>query len=102
MEKNPPIVSYPSTSLSSSISTATNNTTRVLGRHEYKAAALSLAEAFKKDDVAMYFVQTSDRELSAAEEWNLHVYMMEKITYAHCLSGLATAIGPNYDCVALW
>jgi len=87
---------------SSSSQSASNEQVRILNKSEYKQAALCLAEAFKDDDVVMYFVKTGDRKAGPAAEWKLHLHIMECITYAHCMSGLATAIGPNYDCVALW
>ena len=99
------VESMPSMSQASSSSIpAANDEVRVLGTREYKQAALCLAEAFKDDDVVMYFVKTGDRskKWTAGDEWKLHVHIMECITYAHCLKGLVTVVGPNYDCVALW
>ena len=88
---------------SSSSSTAASYPVRVLHKSEYKQAALSLAQAFKDDEVVMYPIKTADRKKSTSEkDWKLHLYMMECIVYAHCISGKATVIGPNYDCVALW
>ena len=75
---------------------------RTLKLDEYKEAAQTLAQAFLKDDVAMYFIETGDRALDPKKKWDLHVSILEKIVYAHCLKGLATTVGPNYDCVALW
>lgn len=70
---------------------------------EYKEAALCLAEAFAEDDVCRYFTYTPDREhLDDAQQWKLHVEIMEYITYAHILKGLVLAVGPGYGCVALW
>ncbi|MCJ1399716.1 hypothetical protein MMC11_002918 [Xylographa trunciseda] len=80
-----------------------NNEARVLKLSEVKAAALCLADAFAKDDVAMYFIETPDRtKKSAAANWKLHVSILEYVVAAHCMKGLALTIGPNYDCVALW
>lgn len=88
---------------SSSSHTAATYPVRVLDKSEYKQAALSLAQAFKHDEVVMYPIKTADRKNSTPEkEWKLHLFMMECIVYAHCISGQATVIGPNYDCVALW
>ena len=88
---------------SSSSSTGASYPVRVLDKSEYKQAALSLAEAFKDDEVVLYAIKTADRKKSTPEkDWKLHLYMMECIVYAHCISGKATVIGPNYDCVALW
>ncbi|MCJ1283259.1 hypothetical protein MMC26_002587 [Xylographa opegraphella] len=76
---------------------------RVIKLSEVKAAALCLADAFAKDDVAMYFIETPDRaRKSAAANWSLHVSILEYVVAAHCMKGLALTIGPNYDCVALW
>ena len=76
---------------------------RVLKCSEYKAAAACLAEAFGEDDVAQYFIETDDRSHWTKEQkWDLHVQILEYVTYAHCLKGLALAVGPNYDSVALW
>lgn len=98
-----PSISQASSSSSAAANAAAEHQVRVLHRSEYKQAALCLAEAFKDDDVVMYFVKTGDRKkFSADDEWKLHLHIMECITYAHCISGLATVVGPNYDCVALW
>lgn len=76
---------------------------RVVPINEYKQAAFSLAEAFKEDEVARYFVNTPDRDHWTEEQkWELHCEIMEYITYAHCLKGLVTTIGPDYGAVALW
>ena len=86
-----------------SSSSSTPYPVRVLDKSEYKQAALSLAEAFKDDEVVLYPLKTADRRKSTPEkDWKLHLYMMECIVYAHCISGKDTVIGPNYDCVALW
>lgn len=80
-----------------------NDEIRVVKKHEYKAAALTLAEAFRDDDVAMYFIETGDSEhRSRQAKWDLHVSTLEYLVYGHILKGLVTTIGPNYDCVALW
>lgn len=79
------------------------NGVRILGLHEWKEAALSLAESFAEDHSSMYFIETPDREHWTKEQkWDLHLKMMEYITYAHLLKGLVVSAGPNYDCVALW
>ena len=98
------IETMPTMSQSSSSSRpASNDQVRILDKSEYRQAALTLAEAFAQDDVVMYFVKTEDLKKPTSEkEWKLHVHIMECITYAHCISGLVTTIGPNYDGVALW
>jgi hypothetical protein len=51
----------------------------------------------------MYFINTPDREhWSKEQKWDLHVQILEYITYAHCLKGLVLTAGENYGCVALW
>jgi len=80
-----------------------DNDVRVVSTEEYKEAALCLAEAFAEDDVARYFIDVPDREhWSEAERWRLHLEILEYVTYAHCLKGLVTTIGPNYGAIALW
>lgn len=70
---------------------------------EYKQAALCLAEAFADDDVARYFTEVPDRaHWTEKQKWDLHVSILEYITYAHILKGLVLAAGPDYGCVALW
>ncbi|KIW00441.1 uncharacterized protein PV09_07969 [Verruconis gallopava] len=78
-----------------------NDGVRVVGIHEYKEAALCLADAFKDDHTTHYFLDTPDSTLTEEEKWDLHVSMMEYITYAHCLKGLVTTVG-DFDAVALW
>jgi len=76
---------------------------RVVSVAEYKEAALCLAEAFAEDAVARYFIDVPDREhWTEDEKWILHLEILEYVTYAHCLKGLVTTVGPNYDAVALW
>ena|ERR1700733_10260199 len=80
-----------------------NDSIRVISIEEYKEAALCLAEAFAEDDVARYFIDVPDREhWSEEDRWSLHVEILEYVTYAHCLKGLVTTVGPNYGAVALW
>lgn len=82
---------------------ATDHNVRVLELHEYKEAAASLSEAFAEDHTSLYFIDTPDRvHWTAQQKWDLHVQIMEYITYAHLLKGLVVGAGPNYDCVALW
>lgn len=75
---------------------------RVVTAAEYKQAAACLAEAFAEDDVARYFIDVPDRaHWTAEEKWNLHVEMLEYVTYAHILKGLVTVAG-DFEAVALW
>ena len=60
------------------------------------------AEAFAEDDVARYFIDVPDREhWTDQQKWDLHVEIMEYITYAHILKGLAITVG-DFEAVALW
>jgi hypothetical protein len=75
---------------------------RVVRLDEYKQAAACLAEAFAEDDVARYFIDVPDRpRWTAQEKWDLHVEILEYVTYAHILKGLVTTVG-DFDAVALW
>ncbi|KAF2736178.1 hypothetical protein EJ04DRAFT_490466 [Polyplosphaeria fusca] len=75
---------------------------RVVTAAEYKEAALCLAEAFAEDDVARYFIDVPDREhWSEEDKWNLHLEILEYVTYAHILKGLVTTVG-EFGAVALW
>ena len=104
---NPPTLakvdSVMSTMEESTDAVAAASDVRVLSLHEYKEAALSLAEAFREDEVSRYFVDTPDcSHWTEEQKWELHCKIMEYITYAHLLRGLVVSAGPNYDCVALW
>lgn len=82
---------------------SSSNGVRVLALHEWKEAAASLAEAFAEDHSSMYFLETPDTaHWTQEQKWEMHVSMMEYITYAHLLKGLVVSMGPNYDCVGLW
>ena len=96
---------HPSTDYSPPLSILKDNPDglRLIPIADYKKAAQCLAEAFADDPVAMYFINTPDRaHWTAEQKWDLHVSILEYVTYAHCLKGLALTIGPNYDSVALW
>lgn len=76
---------------------------RTVKLSEYREAAQCLAEAFRDDDVANYFVRTGERKKRSDQQyWKLHVYILECLVRAHIMKGLVTTIGPGYDCVALW
>lgn len=106
MEKiNPAIIikSMPTPTVPAKLMVIPDNQVRVVGISEYKAAALSLAQAFKDDDVSMYFVETEEvKHWTPEEKWDLHVTIMEYLVYAHILKGLVTTVGPDYASVALW
>ncbi|KAE9973458.1 hypothetical protein BLS_001581 [Venturia inaequalis] len=99
-----PVMSVPGTPLASTQAvTSSNEQVRVIHINEYKAAALSLAEAFRYDHTTEYFCETPDTaHWTKQEKWDLHLSMMEYLTYAHCLKGLVMTIGEGYGGVALW
>nr|POE71871.1 putative n-acetyltransferase [Quercus suber] len=54
---------------------------RIVGLHEWKAASLSLAEAFEKDHSSLYFLDTPERaHWTSQQKWDLHLKIMEYIT----------------------
>ncbi|KAK0620387.1 acetyltransferase [Immersiella caudata] len=79
---------------------------RVLGMSECREAALTLAHAFAADEYAQYLVDPGDVSdgvsISPEDKWKLHVDIMTYAVASHCLSGLVTCTGPDYDSVALW
>ena len=76
---------------------------RVLSISESKAAGLSLAHAFADDDLAQYLLNTDDStDLSPEDKWKIHVDIYTYMVAATCYNGVATAIGPDYEAVALW
>ncbi|KAI5868475.1 hypothetical protein GGS23DRAFT_592250 [Durotheca rogersii] len=76
---------------------------RAIGISEYKEAALSLAQAFATDELAQYLLDTDDMGTYDEEtKWRLHVDIFSYIVAAHCYKGVVTAIGPDYEAVALW
>lgn len=75
---------------------------RVVTAAEYKKAAACLAEAFAEDEAVRYPVDTPDRtHWTEQEKWDLHVEILEYVTYAHILRGLVTTVG-DFEAVALW
>lgn len=76
---------------------------RKIGMKEHKAAAASLAKAFKDDEVSFYFLTTpKDSKKSPKKIWKLHTKIMEYTVAAHCRKGLVLSIGENHEGVALW
>lgn len=87
-----------------SIPDAVNDRVRIVNIQDYKEAARCLAESFLNDDVSQYFLHNKEGNFKGwtEESRKLHDQIYEYITYAHCLKGLVTTIGPNFDSVALW
>ncbi|KAI0478945.1 hypothetical protein GGR56DRAFT_351375 [Xylariaceae sp. FL0804] len=76
---------------------------RAVGVGECREAAQSLAQAFASDALARYLLDADDmRELGDEARWRLHVDLFNYIVAAHCLRGVVTAVGPDYEGVALW
>lgn len=79
---------------------------RPVAMSECRQAALTLAHAFAADDYARYLVDPGDvadgAAISPEDKWRLHVDIMTYAVAGHCLSGLVTTTGPDYDSVALW
>jgi hypothetical protein len=76
---------------------------RAVGISEHKEVGRSIAQAFATDELAHYLLDSDDMAgLSDEARWKLHVDMMKYIVAAHCISGLVTTIGPDYEGVALW
>jgi len=103
LSPDPPVAEIPRRSL---VPPKWEESVRVVSMDEYRAAALSLAHAFAADDYARYLVDPGDKvdgaAISPEDKWRLHVDMMTYAVAAHCLSGLVTTTGPDYDSVALW
>ncbi|KAG9246059.1 hypothetical protein BJ878DRAFT_533495 [Calycina marina] len=84
-------------------SVETSEEVRTIGISEHVQAAASLAEAFAKDEISRYFIDTNDMAAYSDEyKWKLHVNIMRYITAAHCYKGIVTTIEPDHDAVALW
>ena len=72
---------------------------RSIGLSEVREAALSLSQAFASDDLANYLLPEDTDDLT---KWNLHLAVMKYTVAAHCLTGLVTTSGFDYEGVALW
>ncbi|KAH6659364.1 hypothetical protein BKA67DRAFT_11945 [Truncatella angustata] len=76
---------------------------RTVNLSEHVEVGRSIAQAFATDELAHYLLDSDDMiGLSDEARWKLHVDMMKYIVAAHCISGLVTTIGPDYEGVALW
>lgn len=91
------------TTVTLTANTYTHDEVRVLGIEDYKSAARTLADAFFKDDVAFYCLETPDNGGMTREElYPLHLEILEYIVAAHCYNGLVLSIGENNEGIALW
>lgn len=70
---------------------------------ESAEAGRALAHAFATDAMSQYVLDGDDMiEYSDEQRWRLHVDYMTYMVAAHCYKGTVTAIGSDYDAVALW
>ncbi|KAI9893799.1 MAG: hypothetical protein M1814_006016 [Vezdaea aestivalis] len=78
-------------------------TVRKVLMKDYKAAAATLADAFRNDKATRYVVDTPDMEDYSEEyKFQLHTEIFEHLVASFILAGLATTIGENFGSVALW
>ncbi|KAF5027792.1 hypothetical protein F66182_91 [Fusarium sp. NRRL 66182] len=79
------------------------NSVRFVGVDESAEAGRSLAHAFATDAMSQYVLDGEDMaDYSDEQKWKLHVDYMTYMVAAHCYKGVVTAIGSDYDAVALW
>lgn len=79
------------------------DTVRVVGIDESAAAGRSLAHSFATDAMSRYVLDGDDMaDYSDEHKWKLHVDIMTYMVAGHVYKGVVTAIGPDYDAVALW
>ena len=104
IESKPKIKSIPIMAEIQNAAPTPNDQVRIVGLEDCKEAAKCLAEAFMEDDVARYFIHTDPAGFQywSPEALKLHYSICEYLVYAHCLKGLVTTTGPDYDSVALW
>jgi hypothetical protein len=82
---------------------AWENGVRVVGIDECAEAGRSLAYSFATDEMSRYVLDGDDMaEYSDEQKWKLHVDIMTYMVAAHVYKGVVTAIGSDYDAVALW
>lgn len=76
---------------------------RVVSIDECAEAGRSLAYSFATDDMSRYVLDGDDMAAYSDEQkWKLHVDIMTYMVAAHVYKGVVTAIGSDYDAVALW
>lgn len=82
---------------------AWSHSVRAVGRSESAAAGRSLAHSFAADPLSRYLMNSGDMDiLSAEEKWKIHVALMTTVAASHIHRGLITAVGPDYDALAVW
>lgn len=80
-----------------------NDTARIVKMNESKAAGLALALSFANDHLSRYLLEGDDMEAFTEEaRWKLHVALMTTVVASHAHRGIVTAIGADYDALAIW
>lgn len=76
---------------------------RELKMSDRREAGLALAQSFAADPLSLYLMGIDDATCWSSEKlWKLHVRLMTYTYASYKFRGIATAIGPDYDAVALW
>lgn len=76
---------------------------RTIKMKESKAAGLSLALSFADDHLSHYLLDGEDmKDFSAEARWKLHVSLMTTVVASHAHRGIVTAVGADYDALAIW
>ncbi|KIE02132.1 acetyltransferase, partial [Metarhizium majus ARSEF 297] len=76
---------------------------RELTLRERREASLALAHSFAADPLSLYVMGVDDATCWPSEKlWRLHVRLMQYSYVSYRLRGVATAIGGDYDAIALW
>ncbi|PHH79428.1 hypothetical protein CDD82_2392 [Ophiocordyceps australis] len=82
------------------IPSAWHTTIRHVSLKERDAAGLALAYSFAADPLSVYLL--SGDKLEPEQAWKLHVRIMAYTFAAYRLEGIVTALGPDYDAIAMW
>ncbi|KAJ6444563.1 acetyltransferase [Purpureocillium lavendulum] len=103
VETAPPGLVVEAARVTSLIPPRWHDTVRQLAMKERDEAGLSLAHAFAADPLSVYLLAGDGAKGWPPERvWKLHVSIMRYTFAAYRLRGVATAIGPDYDAIALW
>ncbi|KAF7548802.1 hypothetical protein G7046_g8547 [Stylonectria norvegica] len=79
------------------------DTIRVVDVTEAAEAGRSLAHSFATDALCQYLLDGDDMAgLTDEHKWKLHVDFMTYMVAGNCYKGIVTAIGPDYEALALW
>ncbi|GAB0133051.1 hypothetical protein EsDP_00001468 [Epichloe bromicola] len=76
---------------------------RELKMSDRREAGLALAQIFAADPLSLYLMGIDDADCWSSEKlWKLHVRLMTYTYASYKFRGIATAIGTDFDAVALW